>query len=140
MTERLDLTASRNESWRPTLDYVYEGDPLPIMDATARMQWRLYEGAAGDPIADIDVPFEDILATMEDVTLGVARAGDRILRFFPALPLAFLQAMPSGLNQPEPGEADRYVFDIVLTYADATADRLIAGFVFLDKGTTIDAA
>ena len=137
MTERLDLTASRNETWRPTIDYVYGGAALPLTGATARMQWRLYEGAAGSALIDlVDVPYEDDPATADDIAQGWAREGDRILRLSPTIAVAALAGLPTGLNQPEPGEADRYTWDIVITYSDGLQDRLLAGFVLLDKGTT----
>lgn len=136
MTERLDITASRNETWQPTIDYAYSGDPIPTLGASARMQWRLYEGQVGDPLIDLAaVPMEDILATLEDIANGCARPGDRILRFSPALSPATLAGLPTGLNQPEPGEADQYTWDIVITFSDATRWRVLAGVVLLSKGT-----
>lgn len=140
MTERLDLTASRNETWQPTIDYVYGGDPMPLTGATVRMQWRLFEGQEGAALIDLaDVAFVDAVATADEIALGYAREGDRTLRFLPEVSAATLAALPSGINEPEPGEADRYTWDIVITYSDGAQDRLIAGFVLLDKGTTVGA-
>lgn len=139
MTARLDLTASRNETWRPTIDLAYSGDPLPLTGATIKMQWRLYEGAPGAPLLDFgDVPFEDILATAEDVANGVASPGDRILRLLPIMIKSALEALPTGVNQPEIGEADRFAWDAVIHYADDVEERIVAGVVDLSKGVTVD--
>lgn len=139
MTARLDLTASRNETWQPTIDLVYSGDPLPLTGATIRMQWRLYEGAAGDPLLDFPgVVYQDFPASPDDIARGVANPGQRILRLLPGAPKSALQLLPTGLNQPEPGEADAYVWDAVITYADDVEERIVAGIVQVAKGTTID--
>lgn len=139
--ERLDLTASRNETWQPTIDYAYSGGALPLTGASIQMQWRLYEGAPGTPLIDLaDVEFEDIAATPEDIALGVAREGDRILRLSPVINQATLAALPTGLNQPEAGDADRYSWDAVITYADDAKDRFVGGFAYLDQGVTIGGA
>ncbi|WP_311267442.1 hypothetical protein [Sphingobium sp. WCS2017Hpa-17] len=139
MTERLDLTASRNETWRPTIDLPYSGAALPLAGATISLQWRLYEGATGAPLLDCgSVPFTDQLESDEDIASGVAKPGDRVLRLSPVASKAAINALPSGLNQPEPGEADRYVWDAIITYADGAIDRPVAGFVYLGKGTTVN--
>lgn len=139
--ERLDLTGSRNEDWRPTIDYAYSGGDLPLDGATIRLQWRLEEGSPGDPLFDIDpVAFEDFPATEEDIAHGVARAGDRILRLYPGVGVAGMQTLPTGLNAPEFGEADRYVWDAVITYADDLTDRFIGGYVYVSKGVTLNGA
>ena len=135
--ERLDLTASRNETWQPTIDYAYSGDPLALTDAVIAMQWRLYEGADGTPLINLSsVPYEDIEATADDIALGVARDGDRILRLTPEITQAALSALPTGLNLPEPGEADRYTYDVVVSYADGVKDRIYGGYIYLEQGVT----
>lgn len=135
--ERLALTASRNETWQPTIDYAYSGGALPLTGASIQMQWRLYEGAPGAPLIDLtDVEFEDIAATPEDIALGVAREGDRILRLSPVVDQPTLAALPTGLNQPEPGEADRYTYDVVVSYADGVKDRIYGGYIYLEQGVT----
>lgn len=134
MTERLDLTASRNETWRPTIDLPYFGGDLPLEGATIALQWRLYEGAPGDPLVSVvSCPFADIAATEDDPK---ADPDLRILRLTPVVLANVLDGLPTGLNQPEPGEADRYVWDAIVTYADDATDRPVEGFVYLSKGTT----
>lgn len=127
MTERLDITASRNETWRPTIELPYSGAELPLAGATISLQWRLYEGATGDPLIDCpNVAFTDTVD------------GDaRLLTLFPEASDADINALPSGLNQPEPGDADSYCWDAIITYADGAIDRPVAGFVYLGKGTTV---
>lgn len=140
MTTRLDLTASRNESWLPTINLVYSGGALPLTGAVIKMQWRLYEGAPGAPLVDFgDVIFADGPATDQDVAMGIAASSQRVLRLFPAASPEVLQALPTGVNQPEPGEADRFSWDAVIIYADDIEERIVAGVVDLAKGTTIDA-
>ncbi|MEO7466914.1 MAG: hypothetical protein ABIV36_07875 [Sphingobium limneticum] len=135
MTVHLDLCPSRNETWRDTIDLPYLGGALPLTGATIRMQWRHYEGAPGAPLLNIiNVPFEDLAPTSEDVARGVP-AEARILRLSPVVAQSALEAMPTGLNQPEPGEADRYVWDAIILYADGATDRPVQGFIYLNKGT-----
>ncbi len=62
--------------------------------------------------------------------------GSRVLRLYPVATKAALAAMPTGLNKPEIGQADEYVFDIVLTYADGLQDRMAAGNFLLEPGVT----
>jgi hypothetical protein len=135
--ERLDLPASRNEDWRPTIELIYAGGDLPPINHI-RMQWRLYEGAPGDPLFDIEaVAFEDVAASADEIASGAAQAGDRILRLFPGIGVPAMQTLPSGLNQPEPGEADRFVWDAVIFYEDGLNERAIGGFVYVEKGVTL---
>lgn len=135
MTERLDLWASRNETWRATIDLPYTGGALPLTGASISLQWRLYEGAAGSPLVSlVGVAFEDVLANAEDQASGIPD-GVRILRLFPLINQSVLEALPTGRNQPEPGDADRYVWDAIITYSDGVTDRPVQGFVYLGKGT-----
>lgn len=133
MTERLDLSASRNATWNPTIEYVYDGEELPLTDATIALQWRLYPGAADPALIDLaDVEYEDEeLVAATDTT-----DARRVLRVFPEVSAATLDALPSGLNEPETGEADRFTWDLVITYADAVTERLIAGDIYLEPGVT----
>lgn len=131
MPAQLDLTGSRNATWAPTIEYAYTGGALPLTGATMRLQWRLYPGASGAALIDLAaVEFTD---TAEPTT---TEPDLRVLRLFPEVPVATLQALPTGLNEPEAGEADAYAWDVVITYADAVLERLIAGDVFLDPGVT----
>lgn len=135
---RLDLTGSRNEDWRPTIELIYAGGDLPPIDHI-RLQWRLYEGAPGDPLFDIEaVAFEDVAVSEDDIASGEAAEGDRILRLLPGIGLPAMQTLPTGLNQPEPGDADRFVWDAVIFYADDDLnERAIGGFVYVEKGVTL---
>lgn len=131
--ERLELEATRGDAWQPTIEYSYEGT-LPE-GATARLQWRLYEGAPGAPLLDIpSCPFEDGLASAEDIAAGFARRGDRILRLLPDVTVP--DDLPSGQNQPEPGEADRYAWDVAIVVSGNVVLRPLGGFVIVNKGVT----
>ena len=144
MTEQLDLTGARNVTWAPTIEYIYRGGPLPLTGATIRLQVRLYPGAPGDPLINVVSPaggltFTDLPATDAEIASGDLSAGDRVLRIFPIVARATLQAMPTGLNKPEAGQADAYDWDFVITYADAAQDRPAAGEFFLEPGVTLNA-
>ena len=128
MPARLTLSAARNVVWHPAIELTYQGAELPLVGARIDLQVRLYPGQPGPPLLDCpDVAFGDD-------ELG---NGSRILRLYPVATKAALQAFPTGLNQPEIGEADVYVHDIVLTYADGLQDRLAAGEFLLEPGVTI---
>ncbi|MEO7470395.1 MAG: hypothetical protein ABIV36_25620 [Sphingobium limneticum] len=130
MTAKLDLAASRNIAWSPTIDLFYYGDELPLDGATIVMQVRLYPGASGAPIhATSPIVFEDLPPADEEAR--------RCLRIFPSIAQAALIAFPTGLNKPEPGEADAYSFDIIITYADALQDKLALGRFLLEPGVTL---
>jgi hypothetical protein len=134
MTERLDLTASRNETWQPSIDLPYRGGDLPLDGAAIALQWRLYEGAPGAALVSVEsCPFVDFRATDEDPK---ASTNLRILRLLPVVASTVLEDLPTGRNHPEPGEADRYVWDAIITYSDGATDRPVEGFVYLSKGTT----
>lgn len=127
MTITRDLIAARNRPFAPTLELEYSGDPLPLVGAHISFQVRLYAGSQGVPLAEHgSVNFED-----------EAVAGDtalRVLRVFPQVTRANLQNFPSGLNQPEVGEADRYFYEIKLNYADGQQDSLWVGNFILEPG------
>ncbi len=124
---RLTLAAARNVVWHPSIELTYAGAALPLNGARVDLQVRLYPGQPGPPL--LDCP--DIAHGDDD--LG---NGNRVLRLYPVATKAALAAMPTGLNQPEVGQADQYAFDIVLTYADGLQDRLAAGDFLLEPGVT----
>lgn len=130
MTASLNLTASRNVAWEPTIDLFYDGEDLPLSGASIDMQIRLYPGAPGAALASInDVAFEDMAPA--------APGARRRLRLSPAIASADLADFPTGLNAPEPGEADVYSYDIVATYSDGAQDKLALGSFILEPGVTL---
>lgn len=130
MTAKMDLAASRNVAWAPTIDLFYPGDELPLAGASIRMEIRLYPGASGVAIVTMDgIQFED-LPPME----GDPR---RRLRLYPGITQSALAAFPTGLNRPEPGEADVYSYDTIVTYADDLQDKLALGQFLLEPGVTL---
>lgn len=130
--DRLDLEATRGDVWAPTIEYSYAG-ALPA--GTWRLQWRLYEGAAGAAIVDIaECPFLDIPAPAEDLASGFARPGDRVLRLMPNIIIP--ADLPTGRNQPEAGEADRYVWDATCTVDGKIVLRPIGGDIIVNKGVS----
>lgn len=129
--EQLDLVATRGTAWQPTIDLAFKGS-FPA-GAICRIQWRLYEGHTGTPCLDIPAcEYQDIAPTAEDIALGVALPGDRILRLKPDVIVP--PGMPTGLNQPEAGEADRYVWDLMVIVDDVVLDRPVGGHVFVNYG------
>jgi hypothetical protein len=130
MPQKLTLAAARNVPWAPTIEIRYPGAELPLSGATVKMQVRLYPGADGAALIDLtDITFEDL----EDVS-----AGWRVLRLYPEVAQATLAGLPTGLNQPEAGDADRFFHDIVIEYSDGAVDRPAAGEFLLEPGVTID--
>ncbi|MGJ8478057.1 hypothetical protein [Sphingobium yanoikuyae] len=127
MTAKMDLAASRNVAWRPTIDLFYRGEDLPVAGASVRMQIRLYPGAPAALVTMDAIPFEDMAPT-----------GDkpRRLRLTPAIEQVTLAGLPTGQNAPEPGEADNFAYDIVITYADGAQDKLALGNFLLEPGVT----
>jgi hypothetical protein len=134
MPAKLDLAASRNvDPWAPTIDLLYGGGDLPVGGASVRLQVRLYPGAPGAPLLDLSaVPFEDASAAT------ASNPDRRRLRLLPSAPASSLEGWPTGLNKPEPGEADRYSYDVILTYAGgAGEDKLALGYFHLEPGVTM---
>ena len=132
MTASLDLEATRNVAWDPTIDLYYEGDPLPLDgDITITLEIRLYPGAPGFAVSLISNMGSIDTRSEDDEPM------DRRLRLLPVIPKDNLAAFPTGLNQPEPGEADRYVYDIVITYDDGAQDVLAEGYFYLKPGVTV---
>jgi hypothetical protein len=122
-----DLFAARNRPFGLVLELDYEGAELPLTGASISTQVRQYAGQPGAPIGEhADVPFTDAAHDSEP--------GLRTLRIEPALSRATLEAMPTGLNAPEVGEADRHFHEIKLTYADGAQDTLWTGAFFLEPG------
>lgn len=130
MTAKMDIAASRNIAWSPTIDLFYPGEDLPLDGATISMEIRHYPGAPGDPLHAIaDIDFEDMAPGEGDPR--------RRLRLSPAIAQSALAAFPTGLNEPEPGEADAYAYDIIITYADALQDKAALGKFMLEPGVTL---
>jgi hypothetical protein len=125
MPAQLTLRAARNVPWMPSIELTYKGGPLPLVGARIDLQVRLYPGQPGEP--ELDCP---------DMAFGDADLGNRVLRLYPVATAAALQAMSTGLNQPEPGEADQYSYDIVISYPDGAKDRAAAGYFLLEPGVT----
>lgn len=127
MTITRDLIAARNLDFARTMELEYSGEPLALDGASISMQVRLYGRAPGAPLAEhLGIEFSDAPHESE--------AGWRVLSVFPHIDKAVLVAMPTGLNQPEVGEADRYSYEMKLTYADGAQDRLWIGTFFLEPG------
>jgi hypothetical protein len=126
MTVTRDLRAARNIDFRPVLELVYKGAPVSLAGATASLEVRLYGRAAGAPLAS-SVPILSDTPHETDPTLRVLTAEPVILR-------SALNAFPTGLNQPEIGEADVFFYEMKLTYADAKQDSLWTGKFILEPG------
>ncbi|MDX5984703.1 hypothetical protein [Sphingomonas echinoides] len=127
MTILRDVVAARNRAFGTTLELDYAGPPLSLEGARISLQVRLYAGAPGAPLAaDENVSFVD--------GVNPDDPGRRILAISPDIARATLAAMPTGLNQPEFGEADRFEYEITLTYADGDQDTLWIGAFFLTPG------
>jgi hypothetical protein len=126
------LYAARNIDFAPTINVDYPGEPLPLTGAAVSMQVRLYPGAAGDPLAqDADVAFTD--AIHPDATTVPAYTGWRRLTIGPSIDKTILAAMP-GQNQPDPGDAQTFAYEIKITYADGMQDSLLNGEFILSAG------
>ncbi|MBT0667085.1 hypothetical protein HT136_01720 [Novosphingobium profundi] len=122
----MTLYAARNIDFAPTINVDYSGDELPLIGATISMQVRQYAGAAGDPDAeDTGVTFTDG-AHPTDPDL-------RRLVLEPSIAKADLAAMP-GQNQPDPGDAQAFVHEFKITYADSGQDSLLSGDFILAAG------
>ncbi|MED5546137.1 MAG: hypothetical protein VYD90_12880 [Pseudomonadota bacterium] len=122
----MTLYAARNIDFAPTINVDYPGDALPLTDATISMQVRQYPGAAGDADAeDADVTFAD----------GEHPSDPDLRRLIlePTIAKASLEAMP-GQNQPDPGDAQAFVYEIKITYADSEQDSLLSGDFILAAG------
>ena len=124
-----------------------EDDP-PILNKRAYL-FRLAANLAKDRIrADgryaalfhaADTLSEEIPADMvgADTELSDRQRLAVTMRLLPQIAQAALEAFPTGLNEPEPGEADAYSYDIVITYADALQDKLALGRFLLEPGVTL---
>lgn len=125
------LYAARNIDFAPTLDFDYPGAALPLTGATISMEVREYPGAPGAPLAaHASISFTDVVhpdANEPD------RAGWRRLTILPVLPKDMLEGMP-GKNQPTPGDAQTFVQEIKISYADDMQDSLLSGEFILAAG------
>jgi hypothetical protein len=130
MPAMLSLAASRNiHPWAPTINLYYEGDPAPVAGATVAMQVRLYPGQPGAAKLSVpDIPYQDLAAPT-----GL-RPKQRVLRLLPSVPKSALQAMPIGFERLEPGEAEAFAHDIIITYADGLQEKLALGDFLLEPG------
>ncbi|QJR01141.1 hypothetical protein HH800_02355 [Sphingobium yanoikuyae] len=127
-----DLFAARNRAFDTVLELDYPGDELPLTGAIISMQVRLYAGAGGPPIFEqTGITFSD--AAIED------EPGWRRLTVEPNFPRSDLEAgtVPTGLNKPEVGEADRFEYEITLTYADSVQETLWTGGFYLQPGVDL---
>ncbi|MEG8219012.1 hypothetical protein OSJ57_00030 [Sphingomonas sp. HH69] len=127
MTITRDLYAARNLDFAPVLELDYSGPPLPVSGTSVSMQVRLYANAPDAPLA-------------QDTSAGLLDAPHstdpdlRTITVEPVIAKDTLAALPTGLNKPEVGEADRYEYEIKLTYADGAQDVLWAGGFILEPG------
>lgn len=122
-----DLFVARSEDFDRTLELEYQAPPLSLVGATISMQVRLYAGQTGTALAEIDeVTFVDSAHLTKD--------GWRLLSVYPRIPSSALAAFPSGLNQAEVGEADRFFYEIKVQYADGKRESLWTGAFILEPG------
>ncbi len=125
------LTASRNATWGPTLNYDYQGQELPLTGATIAMQLRLFPGQPLEAKLSLEaIPFTD------DLTAGVAGTATerRRLTLSPVATPTMLSVLPiTG----ERGSDDLFAFDILITYADGVSEILSRGTFILTAGGTI---
>ncbi|HEX8256703.1 MAG TPA: hypothetical protein VF589_03650 [Allosphingosinicella sp.] len=132
MPASLNIPAARNVPFANPIYLYYSGAALPLTGASIKMQIRLYPGAPGAALATVAaIPHTDAAAPTG------ADAERRLLTLFPTIAEATLAALTSGLEEPEPGDADRYSYDIVVTYADAAEDTLAEGYFLLKPGVTL---
>lgn len=128
MTITRDLRAARNIDFAPTLELEYSGGDLPLSGASFSMQVRLYPGAGGAPLAaDADINLWNDAPHGNDPLL-------RVLTVIPFVSKGALAVFPTGLNQPEVGEADRFAYEIKVTYADGLQDSLWIGNFIVEPG------
>lgn len=125
------IYAARNIDFAPTINFDYKGEPLPLTGATISMQVRQYAGQAGAALAaDADVAFTD--AVHPDLDPDSDELWRR-LTVEPSISRTALAALP-GLNQPDPGDAQTFVYEIKITYADTMQDILLSGEFILSAG------
>ncbi len=125
------LYAARNIDFAPSIDFEYLGDAVPLTGASISMEVREYPGAPGDPLAvHTGIPFTDIVHPRAS---DPDRAGWRFLTIFPVIARETLQGFP-GQNQPTPGDAQTFVHEIKITYADDMQDSLLSGEFILSAG------
>jgi hypothetical protein len=122
------LEAWRNRNFSAVLYTEYTGDALPLDGATIKMEIRAYGGAAGSALAaDTDVTFTDEATPSDDEpTL-------RTLTLEPFIAKATISGLP-GQNEPEAGDAQRLVYEIMIFYADSERDSLWIGDFNVNPG------
>ncbi len=125
------LTASRNATWGPTLNYDYPGAALPLDGATIAMQLRLYPGQPEE--AQLSLPEIDFVEQLLSGTVGAATEVRR-LTLSPVATPAVLRDLPVA---GEAGDAVAFAFDILITYADGVSEILSSGQFIVSPGVTI---
>lgn len=129
------LVGARNRDFSVTLYTEYLGDPPVLAGANVTMEVRLYGGAAGDYlIADTNVSTIDVATGRSEIDPDddVLKAV-RQLVLEPSIPQAAMETLP-GLHQPEAGAAQRFEYEIMLTYADDARDSLWIGDLIVYPG------
>lgn len=127
MTITRDLYAARNRDYTVVLELDYDGIELPLTGASISMQVRQYAGQPGAPVGEHqDVPFADAPHESDPAL--------RTLTVEPLIARSVLEGAATGLDKPEVGEADRYFYEIKLTYADGEQDTLWTGAFYLEPG------
>lgn len=120
------LYAARNLNFAPTLEFDYEGAALPLTGATISFEVREFPGASGTPLAsDETVTFTDVVHPN--------LPGWRRLTVLPELAQSVLKGLP-GQNEPSPGDAQTFVEELKITYADGMQDSLLSGEFVLSAG------
>lgn len=120
----IDLAAWKNAPFRRDFDASLGGVPVDLTGLDARMQVRLYQGAAGDPLIDVST-FDE---TQGAITITDAAAG--ILEIY--ITQAALEALPTaretGSNKP-----DAFQYDVIVGGENAV---VFYGNLFVYPGVT----
>lgn len=127
------FATSRNATWAPTLRYDYDGPPIPLAGVVMSMELRLYPGQPDDPLLRIaSIPFS------ENLLSGAPGQADerRRLQLEPVFTTAQLATLP-GLQAPEVGDPQIFVFDILIVYTlDNMTEVLASGQFIVTPGVT----
>jgi len=117
------LYAQRNIDL-PPIEHEYTGGQLALGGATASMEVRLYQGAAGAALIS-----KDNLTITDEAYPTDDEPDLRLLIIDPGITTAELSALP-GLNQPEAGDSQNFWFEIKIHYANGGEDVLrLAPFI-----------
>lgn len=117
------LYAQRNIDL-PPIEVEYTGGALDLTDATASIEVRLYQGAAGAALISKD----GLAITDEDIATD-ADPDLRLLSIASGVTVADLTALP-GLNTPEAGDSQTFWVEVKIHYGDGLVDSLwLAPFV-----------